>query len=239
MDDSLSKILKKKKIRKDTQIDQGILDFGKAIIENFENLGLGILSKSDFEAFMFHQLTLHVDTKESLDNYDWMRLLKVTPSKLRSLQMTRSAKFLDLNLDNPDNWKLIFNALDGKKLETENKENGKVRIYIDDLHVHRLIERFIVYGGSSIDYTLNKNQLVLKYTEFLNLMDNILQKAKKTPLIDAINKDKSDLKVTNAFNSLENVLSDIKEAIKENAYDKVADFALTTIIKITKKKLGI
>jgi hypothetical protein len=217
----------------------GEAEFGKAIIKSFEDLGLGILSKSDFEALMFHQLTLIVDPDKVKDNYDWMKLLKVTPSKLRSLQMTRSAKFLNLNLDNEDNWKLIFNAINNKKLETEDKENGKVRIYIDDLHVHRLIERFVVEGGSSVDYTLNKNQLVLKYTEFLNLFDNILQRAKGTPLLAALNEDRSELKVESEFNKLDSVLKDVKVALKDKAYDKVAEFALSTIIKIAKKKLGI
>ena len=217
----------------------GALEFGKAIIKSFEELGLGILSKSDFEALMFHHLTLNVDTELVKDSYDWMKLLKVTPAKLRSLQITRSAKFLDLNLENENNWKLIFSSLDKKKLETEDKENGKVRIYIDDLHVHRLIERFVVEGGSSVDYTMNKNQLVLKYTEFLYLFDNILQRAKQTPLIDALNEDRSEFKVENEFKKLESVIRDLKEAFKNKTYDTIAQTALATVISITKKKLGI
>lgn len=227
--DKLSEVLKK----------QGDKEFGKAIIENFEELGLGVYSKADFEAFLFHQLSLYIDNNKVKDNYDWMRLLKITPSKLRSLQMTRSAKFLDLDLNNKENWKLIFNALDTKKLETEDKENGKVKIYIDDLHVHRLIERFVVEGGSSIDYTLNKNQLVLKYTEFLNLMNNILLKANRNPLISAINEDRSALKVDKEFDKLESVFKDLKEKFKDEAYSEIAQGAITTIIKITRKKLGI
>ena len=217
----------------------GSFEFGNAIISSIEELGLGVLSKADFEAFMFHQLTLNIDTKKVKDNYDWMRLLRVTPSKLRSLQIIRSTKFLNLDLDNEDNWKLIFNALEGKKIETEDKENGKVKIYIDDLHVHRLIERFVVEGGSSIDYTLNKNQLVLKYNEFLNLMDTILIKADKKPLLSALNEDRSKFKVEKEFDKLDSVFKEIKEAFKDKAYSKIAEEAISIIIKITKKKLGI
>ena len=219
--------------------ENGIKNFGEAILESFEGLGLGILSKSDFEAFMFHQLTLNVDTNKVKTNFDWMKFLKVTPSKLRSLQMTRSAKFLDLDLNNRDNWKLIFNSLENKKLETEDKENGKVRIYIDDLHVHRLIEKFVIEGGSSVDYTLNRNQLVLKYSEFLNLLDNIIQKAGQKPLIDAINEDRSQLNIQKEFDSLDSIFKDLKEAMKNKAYDKIAEFALTNIIKIVRKKIGL
>ncbi len=179
----------------DVLTKKGSKEFGDALIKSFEELGLGVLSKSDFESFMFHHILLNINKDKIKNSYDLMRLLKITPAKLRSLEMTRSSKFLNLDLSNPDNWKSIFNAIDGKKLETENKENGKVRIYIDDLHVHRLIERFVVENGSSIDYTLNKNQLVIKYSEFLNLLNNILLEANSMPLIDVINKDRSELQV--------------------------------------------
>ncbi len=220
-------------------IKDGSKNFGDAIIKSFEELGLGVLSKSDFEAYMLHNLLLNINKSKYKNNYDLMRVLKITPNKLRSLEMIRSAKFLNLDLKNEDNWKLIFNALEGKKLETEDKENGKVRIYIDDLHVHRLIERFIVEGGSSIDYTLNKNQLVLKYSEFLNLLNNILFQAKSSPLLEAINKDKSELKINKDFDKLENIFRDLKESFKDKTYEKIAEEALTTIIKIARKKIGI
>ena len=218
---------------------EGGKNFGEALMKSFEELGLGVLSKSDFEAFMFHHLMLNIDKSKIKNSYDLMRVLKITPAKLRSLEMTRSAKFLNLDLSNKDNWKLIFDALDGKKLETEDKENGKVRIYIDELHVHRLIERFVVESGSSIDYTLNKNQLIIKYTEFLNLLDNILKQAKKQPLIDAINKDKSELKVKKEFEKLDSIFKDLQESFKDKSYDKIAETALTIIIKIARKQIGI
>jgi hypothetical protein len=218
---------------------EGGKNFGEALIKSFEELGLGVLSKSDFEAFMFHHLMMNIDKSKVKNSYDLMRVLKITPAKLRSLEMTRSAKFLNLDLSNKDNWKLIFDALDGKKLETDDKENGKVRIYIDELHVHRLIERFVVESGSSIDYTLNKNQLVIKYSEFLILLDSILKQATKKPLIDAINKDKSELKVKKDFEKLDSIFKDLKETFKDKSYDKIADTALSAIIKIARKQIGI
>ncbi len=224
---------------KDSLLANGSNSFGLAVIQSIEDLGLGVLSKSDFEAYMFHHIMLHIDPTKVKNNYDLMRLLKITPAKLRSLELIRSAKFLNLDLDNKDNWILIFNSLNGKKLETEDKENGKVRIYIDDLHVHRLIERFVVEAGSSIDYTLNKNQLVIKYIEFLQLLDTILRKASNVPLLNAINEDRSVLKIEHDFNKLETVFSDLKDAFRTKSYDKIAEFALSGIIKIVRKKLGI
>jgi hypothetical protein len=218
---------------------EGSKNFGEALIKSFEELGLGVLSKSDFEAFMFHHLIMNIDKSKVKNSYELMRVLKITPAKLRSLEMTRSSKFLNLDLSNEDNWKLIFEALEGKKLETEDKENGKVRIYIDELHVHRLIERFAVESGSSIDYTLNKNQLVIKYSEFLNLLDSILKQAKKQPLIEAINNDKSQLKVEKEFEKLDSIFEDLKVSFKDETYDKIAETALSAIIKIARKQIGI
>jgi hypothetical protein len=223
----------------DIIVKDGSKKFGEALIKSIEDLGLGVLSKSDFEAFMFHQILLNSDKSKLKNRYDLMLLLKITPSKLRSLEMIRSAKFLNLDLNNEDNWKMIFNALEGKKLETEDKENGKVRIFIDDLHVHRLIERFVVESGSSIDYTLNKNQLVLKYSEFLNLLNDVLIQAKSRPLLEAINKDKSELKVKKEFEKLESVFKDLKESFKDKTYETIAEEALTAIIKIARKQIGI
>jgi hypothetical protein len=220
-------------------VENGPKNLGASLISNMEEFGFGVLSKSDFEAFMFHQLLINIDKTQVKRRYDLMKLLKITPSKLRSLEMTRSAKFLNLDLDKSENWQMIFNAIEGKKLETEDKENGKVRIYIDDLHVHRLIERFVVEGGSSIDYTMNRNQLVIKYVEFLYLLDNILLKSCKTPLLKVINEDRSSLKIEKEFDKLESIFKDMKEAMKDKAYDKIAEIALTNIIKIAKKKIGL
>ncbi|MDL2228171.1 hypothetical protein LJC30_04720 [Odoribacter sp. OttesenSCG-928-L07] len=217
----------------------GSKKFGAALIECFEKFGFGTMSKSDFEAYMFHHLLLNIDATKNVTNFDLMKLLKITPSKLRSLEMTRSAKFLDLDLSNQDNWKLIFNSLEGKKLETEDKENGKVRIYIDDIHVHRLIERFIIEGGSSIDYTLNRNQLVIKYSEFLNLMDQILLRANQKPLISIINQDKSKFEIEKDFKNINSVFSDIKKTFKDKSYDKIAESVLTIIINLVRNQIGI
>lgn len=217
----------------------GARKFGESLIKNIEEIGLSSLSKADFEALMLHHIFMNLDKAKFINNYDLMFSLKITPTKLRNLEMIRSAKFLDLDLSKKDNWVLIFNAIENKKIETEDKENGKVRIYIDDLHVHRLIERFIIEKGSSIDYSFNKNQLIIKYNEFLNLLDTILLVAGKKPLIEAINKDKSNLKVKREFESLDTLIKDIKENFKDKAFDKLAESALYEIIKIARKQIGI
>lgn len=66
--------------------------------------------------------------------------------------------------------------------------------------------------------------------EFFHLVDNILNKANKGRLLTALNEDRSKLKVENEFNNLDSVFKDVKEVLKNKAYDKVAEFALNTVI---------
>ena len=47
----------------------GIKEFGNNILKSVEELGLGILSKNDFEAFLFHQLTLSIDKNKIKTNF--------------------------------------------------------------------------------------------------------------------------------------------------------------------------
>lgn len=91
-------------------------DMGKALIENLSIYGLGVQPKSDLEALFFHCICEaieedYVDKIQELD-YVLMQMLRISPAKLRSLRITRSAKFLN-NLDwhYPENQKRIVAAL--------------------------------------------------------------------------------------------------------------------------------
>lgn len=158
--------------------EKGMNNFGEAIISNIETLGLGVLSKSDFEVYMFHCILENIP-ENNQTRYELMRLLKVTSTKLRSLAMIRSSKYLTLDLNDEKNWKKICNAISGKTFEIEDKANGKIRIYIDDAHVIQLIEKYIIENGSSIDYKRNANQVVLNYSGFFHLVEGILNNSGK------------------------------------------------------------
>lgn len=77
-------------------------DLGNAVIDSITLYGLGVLPKSDIEALLFHCICeaiegQYVDNIQDLD-YVLMQMLRISPAKLRSLRITRSAKFLN-NLD--------------------------------------------------------------------------------------------------------------------------------------------
>lgn len=77
-------------------------DMGKELIDNINLYGLGVQPKSDLEALLFHCICNaiegeYADNIQELD-YVLMQMLRISPAKLRSLRIIRSAKFLN-NLD--------------------------------------------------------------------------------------------------------------------------------------------
>jgi len=163
---------------------EGVEAFGNALLESFEELGLGVLSKSDFETFMYHVLKKNVKPNQVKDNYDWMRLLKVTPSKLSSLQMNESAKYGSLDLEDINNWKEIYDYFkeyifsEGKmnRLRIEHAGNQRIKFFVGKIEIFRLIERFAFDNGSSLDYKRNAGQVVMELDLFLALLDKVLRK---------------------------------------------------------------
>ncbi len=217
--------------------------FAEAILQSIEDLGLGSLSKSDFEALMYHQLTLQVKDNIIKDNYDWMRLLKITPAKLRSLQMIQSAKYISLNLDNKDNWSYLLKALKKKYIEIEDKKKGTIRFYIDDVHVQRFIEKFVVEKGSSIDYTLNRNQVVLKYDMYIKLMKKMFKifELDEKDLVKSLEKDRSSKHIGDKFVSFENYMDTIKKKLSEDGAVELVKSGftegMTALFKYVTKKI--
>lgn len=67
------------------------------LLETFDKLGLAVLSKADFEAYLYYLLKKHKKKEIALGKFDWVRLLKVTPSKLNSMQILSSVKFENLD----------------------------------------------------------------------------------------------------------------------------------------------
>lgn len=217
--------------------------FAEAILQTFEDLGLGSLSKTDFEALMYHQLTLLVKDNVIRDNYDWMKLLKITPAKLRSLQMIQSAKYISLSLDNKDNWTYLLKALKKKNIEIEDKKKGTIRFYVDDVHVQRFIEKFVVEKGSSVDYTLNRNQVVLKYDMYIKLIKKMFKiyELDEKDIVKTLEKDKSSKHIGDKFVSFENYINTVKEKLSEDGVVELVKSGfsqgMTALFKYVTKKI--
>ena len=70
-------------------------ELGKKLVENIDLYGLGVQPKSDLEALIFHCICNAIeehysDNIQELD-YVLMQMLRISPAKLRSLRVIRSA----------------------------------------------------------------------------------------------------------------------------------------------------
>ena len=87
---------------KSTQKYNPYLEMGKAIINSVIQYGIGMLPKSDIEGLIFHNIcnVIEDDYSDNIHELDYvlMELLRISPSKLRTLRVNRSAKYLN-NLD--------------------------------------------------------------------------------------------------------------------------------------------
>lgn len=153
--------------------DNDKIKFTNDLLKTFDELGLSVLSKADFEAYLYYLLKKHKNQKFDLNKFDWIRLLKVTPTKLNSMQLLSSVKFENYN-DKKD--ECLFNLikeLSKNKIEIYDKDKDLLQILISDMHLKLFIEEFALQNGYSIKYENNPNQLIIQYSLFLQILDEI------------------------------------------------------------------
>lgn len=159
-------------------------------------------------------------------DYVLMKLLKISPSKLRSLRVTRSAKSLNdldykLNTTNKNRLRLI---LSNTSVESDDMEKGRIKISISDPHNQVLIERIIEDNKSVVDKSINPKLLVLTAKQFMSLVNIVYDKDNKGYDI-VIKKLKKDARLSN------------EEINKENLFDKLKNFGLQEFVKIVVESL--
>lgn len=193
------------------------------ILKNLDNNGLGSLTKTEFEALIFHHLRINIDPTLIKDNNDWIKVLRIPPTKLKTLEILESVKYRNLE-DTPENWRLLLKAIQNKNIEVEEMDKGTIRFYIDDLHVIRFIEKFVVDNGSSLDYSRNRNQVVLKLEPYTKLIARLMDSFKidEKELGKQINRDISAAELKEKFTSFKTYFADLKTKLKDKALDEAA-----------------
>ncbi len=219
-------------------------DMGKALIENINLYGLGVQPKSDLEALLFHCICEAIeyqyeDNTQELD-YDLMQMLRISPSKLRSLRVNRSAKFLN-NLDwreSHNQWRIV-NALRRAPVGNGNIGEGKIKIVISDPHTQNLIERMVEEKKGVLDKTFNSRVLVLNYEQFLEIVADIYGDSDKNGYEKTINAIKEEAHLLHVELTKENMVEKFKEVFQEKAYDKIFELGWTVAKKAVRRKLGM
>ena len=217
---------------------------GCEIIKSIKTFGLGVLPKSDLEGLIFHCICNAIETEFDNDiqklDYALMQMLRISPSKLRSLRITRSAKYLgNLDYNESYNQLRLIRALKHVSIGGNDINTGKIKISISDPHTQQLIERMIEDNKGIIERSYNPKLLVLNAKEFLSIIVQIYGEGsddgyEKT--LQAIKKEARDL-----HNELtkENIFAEFKEAFQDQAMGKMAEICFKILTKAVNKKLGL
>ena len=219
-------------------------NLGKALIEDLTVYGLGVQPKSDLEALLFHCIcnaieNQYADNIQELD-YALMQMLRISPSKLRSLRITRSAKFL-INLDwhDPSNQLRIVNALRNAPIGDGNIREGKIKVVVSDPHTQNLIERMVEEKKGILDKTFSARVLVLNATQFLNIVVDIYGDGAEGGYEHTINAIKEEAHEIHDELTKENIFDKFQEAFQERAFTKIIELGGRVAKKAVLHKLGL
>lgn len=219
-------------------------DMGKEIINNINQYGLGTISKSDLEGLIFHAICNAIEKNEMINthnqDYEIMQMLRISPSKLRSLRVTRSAKYLsDLDYNSNSNKFRILNALKRASVGNCDIENGKISISISDPHTQNLIEHMIEDNQGIVEHSINPKLLSLNSKEFLKIVAQIYGDNGEDGYEKIIEGIKNEVKDIHEELTKDNIFDEFKKAFKDQAFDELAKISLKLIEKAIKHKMGI
>lgn len=201
------------------------IKFTNELVDTFDKMGLGVLSKADFEAYLYYLLKKHKKREIALGKYDWVRLLKVTPSKLNSMQTLSSVKFENLEDKKAELIEDLVRELSSNPIEIYDLEQQRLQVFISDMHIKLLIESYAAENGYAIRHESNPNELVIQFKLFLQLLDEIEEHFKTE--FNLREELKGSLKKENQNNEL-------KEALKTN--QKFSSFFIEKLGKAAEKQ---
>ena len=227
-----------------------LTNIASELLEKISHEGLGYMSKADLETFIFHLYMKNLEYP--LSDYDLMSLFKISSSKLRALEMNRSIKYLQLDLNDKVNRRLLINffanVVQKNAFEFPDDENGCVKFYIPDTHVYRIIEKYIVDKCSSPNYRSNPKQMEIKYSHLISLLEEIFSKQGgileesdfKILLNESLRKDlKNYDKIRASSNSIGSMIKSFKENCKEEGFKYIAEKSISAAVGISKELMRI
>lgn len=219
-------------------------EMGKELIDNINLYGLGVQPKSDLEALLFHCICNAIEDEYADDiqelDYVLMQMLRISPAKLRSLRVTRSAKFLNnLNWHEPKNQLRIVNALRNAPVGDGNIREGKIKIVISDPHTQNLIERMVEEKKGVLDKSFSSRVLVLNARQFLEVVVDIFGDNAQDGYERTLNAIKNEAHEINDELTKENILEKFEEAFQERAFSKIIELGGKVAKNAVLHKLGM
>jgi len=205
-------------------IDKASVNFGKEFLKHYLSASFGAMSKSETEILIFHLLSSDF---KGLSNYEISNLLKISETKVKSLDLNAHLRYPKQNGDEIVRETLINIA---KKFSTiYNEQNGEVKIHIQSSVQKREMINAINNLGSFADYGLNNEILKIRINILFSLFEKFLDKEKFKATVQAYLKDK-ELNEKQFFDALNNYQRLIEIIKKSNI--KVSDFFGFVVSKI-------
>lgn len=219
-------------------------EMGKELINNINLYGLGVQPKTDLEALLFHCIcnAIEGEYEDNIQELDYvlMQMLRISPAKLRSLRITRSAKFLN-NLDwkDPHNQMRIINALRNAPVADGNIREGKIKIVISDPHTQNLNERMVEERKGVLDKTFISRVLVLNATQFLEIVVDIFGNGADDGYQQTVQAIKNEAHEIHDELTKENILEKFQDAFHEHAFEKIIELGGKVAKNAVLHKLGL
>jgi hypothetical protein len=140
--------------------------------------GFGTLTKKDTELLIFGCLRRAFGRAGPKNNYDWAKLLRLPPTKVRSMRLEAHLRFGHL-LDNSGTETAeeflknfgVLQSIDVRGLKASGDlDNVAVSFVIEDPVAQMVIENRLKELGSYLDFHRNREVVKLKLTDFFRMV---------------------------------------------------------------------
>jgi hypothetical protein len=140
--------------------------------------GFGTLGKKDTELLVFVCLKKALGAKALGKQYDWARFLRLTPARVRSIQLEAYLRFghlIDEANTAPDVWLMQFfsrlHSIDLGNFASEGSvDSVSVSFVVEDPVIQMEIDRRVKNVGGYINFLRNRDVVVLRFPDFLRLV---------------------------------------------------------------------
>jgi hypothetical protein len=222
------------------------IKFSDDLLGKFDQFGLTGLSKADLEAYLYYLLKKYKNKESKLGKYDWVRLLKVSPSKLSSMQILSSVKFENLEDKKSELIEALVRELATNKIEIYDAKQQRLQLLISDMHIKLFIESYAAQKGFVIRHEKNPNELIIQFELLLELLDEIELHFKSS--FDLRHELKAYLKDQNETNELKEALEKEKKfssfflgklgvAAENESYAEMVKLIGNTVLQLVMKYL--
>ena len=175
--------MSKTELKLDTLTEQLTLHEKSEVFETYWKAwsvnGFGTLTKKDADLLMFLCLKKVLANKENSpsNNYDWARLLRLTPTKIKNMRLESHLRFGHLIGENgtEDARKFLehfhrFQSIDINGLKDSSDLNDvKVSFVVEDPVIQMEIENRLKLLGTYLDFHRNREVLKLRLVDFFKL----------------------------------------------------------------------